>query len=199
MGDGEVRERPDRAHRASGRSFDLTVSKLLRPHVRTGSVRRMAAGLVEKLAVPTRRQGRVTTLERWFGWLDNWDRIQAHPMVAVLAAMIYAWMGRPVEAERWADAVDRWQYGDVARPEDISGEAWASLARALLCRRGVSRMLADAEQAARGFAAQGIVTPGPALLQGIARVLSGDLDDGDAWRDDDLSLPASGKNYPAAA
>jgi LuxR family maltose regulon positive regulatory protein len=148
----------------------------------------MAAGLVEKLAVLTRRQGRVTTLQRWFRWLDDRGAIAEHPMVAVLAALIYAWMGRPVEAERWADAVDRWQHRDAARPDDPSTEAWAALARALLCRRGVSRMLADADEAARGFTAQGIVTSGPVLLQGIARVLSGDLDGGDELLKDAVSL-----------
>ena len=39
-------------------------------------------------------------------------------MVAVLAALFSALMGRPAEAERWADVVDRWQYGDAARPGD---------------------------------------------------------------------------------
>jgi hypothetical protein len=33
-------------------------------------------------------------------------------MTAVLASLFSAPMGRPVETERWADAVDRWQYGD---------------------------------------------------------------------------------------
>jgi LuxR family maltose regulon positive regulatory protein len=109
-------------------------------------------------------------------------------MVAVLATLIYAWMGRPVEAERWADAVDRWQYGEAARPDDPGTEAWAALARALLCRRGISRMLADAEEAADGFAAEGIVTSGPALLQAVANVLAGDLDDGDALLKDAVRL-----------
>jgi ATP/maltotriose-dependent transcriptional regulator MalT len=111
----------------------------------------MAADLVERLAVPTRRQGRIATLQRWFGWLESRGGIDGHPMVAVLATLIYAWMGRPGEAERWADAVDRWQYGDAARPDDPSAEAWAALARALLCRGGISQMLADADEAARGF------------------------------------------------
>jgi LuxR family transcriptional regulator, maltose regulon positive regulatory protein len=134
----------------------------------------MAADLVEELAVPTRRQGRVATLRRWFGWLDGRGGIDGHPMVAVLATLIYAWAGRPAEAERWADAVDRWQYRDAARPEHPAAQAWAALARALLCRHGVGQMLADADEAARGFAAQGIVTSGPALLRGVARILSGD-------------------------
>jgi hypothetical protein len=61
-------------------------------------------------------------------------------MVAVLAALFCALTGRPVEAERWADAVDRWQYGDPARPGDPSTEAWAAVLRTFLCRRwGSSR------------------------------------------------------------
>ena len=69
-----------------------------------------AARLVEKLWLPTYRQGRVTTLQRWFRWLEERGGIEGHPMVAVLASLVAALMGRPVEAERWADAVDRWQY-----------------------------------------------------------------------------------------
>jgi LuxR family transcriptional regulator, maltose regulon positive regulatory protein len=37
MDDTDVRERPDRAPRAGGTAFDLTVSKLLRPRVRAPS------------------------------------------------------------------------------------------------------------------------------------------------------------------
>ena len=70
-----------------------------------------AARLVGQLAVPAYRQGRVTTIQRWFGWLEDRGGIEGHPMVAVLASLLSALMARPVEAERWVDAVDRWQYG----------------------------------------------------------------------------------------
>ena len=73
-----------------------------------------AAGLVEKLVVPAHRQGRVPTVKRWLRWLEDRGGIEGHPMAAVLAALFCALTGRPVEAERWADAVDRWQYGDPA-------------------------------------------------------------------------------------
>ena len=46
--------------------------------------------------------------------------------------------GQAVDALRWADAVDRWQYGNPARP-DPSAEAWAALLRAVLCRTGSGR------------------------------------------------------------
>ena len=109
-------------------------------------------------------------------------------MAAVLAALLAALTGRPVEAERWADAVDRWQYGDPARPDDSSTEAWAALLRAFLCRRGAEQMRADADEAVRRFAARSFVTPAPAILQGIARVLCGDLDGGDASLEEAVSV-----------
>src|SRR5215469_16035746 len=107
-----------------------------------------AAGrLVETLIVPFYWQGRITTLHRWFRWLDERGGIERRPVVMVWAAAIAAILGRPAEAERWADAVDRWQYGVAARPADPLAEAWAAVLRALLCRHGVQQMRADADDA----------------------------------------------------
>ena len=147
-----------------------------------------SARLVGQLAVPTYRKGRVTTIQRWFGWLEDHGGIGGHPMVAVLASLFSALTGRPVDAERWADAVDRWQYGDPARPGDPSAEAWAALLRTFLCRHGVEQMRADADEAVRRFAAGSFVTPAPALMQGIARILCGDLDGGDLSLEDAVSV-----------
>ena len=147
-----------------------------------------AARLAAQLGVPTYRQGRVTTIQRWFGWLEDRGGIGGHPMVAVLASLFYALTGRPVDAERWADAVDRWQYEDPARPGDPSAETWAALLRANLCRRGTEQMRADADEAVRRFAAGSFMTPAPALLQGIARILCGDLDGGDLCLEDAVSV-----------
>jgi LuxR family maltose regulon positive regulatory protein len=147
-----------------------------------------AAGLVEKLVIPAHRQGRVTTLQRWFRWLEDRGGIEGHPMAAVLAALFSALTGRPAEAERWAEVVDRWQYRDTARPGDPSAEAWAAVMRTFLCRRGVEQMRTDADEAVRRFAAQSFVTPAPAFLQGIARILCGDLDGGDASLADGVSI-----------
>jgi LuxR family transcriptional regulator, maltose regulon positive regulatory protein len=109
-------------------------------------------------------------------------------MIAVMASIISAMTARPADAERLADAVDRWQYQDPAPPGDPSAEAWAALLRALLCRRGAEQMRADADEAVRRFAAGSFVTPTPALVQGIARVLCGDLDGGDASLEDALGV-----------
>jgi LuxR family maltose regulon positive regulatory protein len=140
-----------------------------------------AARLAESLSVPTIRQARVNTVRRWFRWLEDRGGIDGHPMLAVLALDLAATAGRPVEAERWADLVDRWQYQDESRPEDLAVEAWAAMLRAVLCRHGIGRMRADADEAASRFAAAGMaVAAAVPLARGIARVLSGDLDGGDA-------------------
>jgi LuxR family transcriptional regulator, maltose regulon positive regulatory protein len=135
-----------------------------------------AARLVRKLYLPTDRQGRTATLQRWFRWLDERGAIEQHPMHAVLAAFVAVNSGRPAEAERWADMVDRWQHQDAPRAEDPSTEAWAAVLRAVLCRRGVEQMRTDADEAVRKLAAENIVAPVGQLLLGIANILCGDLD-----------------------
>ena len=149
------------------------------------------AGLAEKLWLPTYWLGRRATVQRWLRWLDEQGGMERYPMVAVWASILSAAMARPAEAERWADALDRWQYGDAAQPADPAAEAWAAVVRAGLCRHGAKQMCADADEAVQRFAAQQIAgqrpalfqriaEPTPALFQGIARVLCGDLDGGDA-------------------
>jgi len=158
-----------------------------------------AARLVGGLGVPTYRQGRVTTVQRWFRWLDGRGGIDAYPLLTVFASLLAALTARPVEAERWADAVDRWQDADAARPADPAAAAWAAVLQALLCRHGVGQMRADADQAVRRFAAAGVAEPAPVLLQGIARVLSGDLDGGDACFQDAASATGEADSADVAA
>jgi LuxR family transcriptional regulator, maltose regulon positive regulatory protein len=141
----------------------------------------MAARLVEQLWVPVCLQGRYAALQWWIQWLDDRGGVEGHPMVALAASVVSAATGRPAEAERWAEWVDRRAGQGAPRPYDSPSRAFPAVLRALLCRRGVEQMLADADEAARRFAAQGILIPVIALLQGIALVLSGDLDGGDAY------------------
>ena len=163
----------------------------------------MAARLVEKLLVPARRQGRVATVLRWLGWLDDRGEIERHPMVTVLAALTYGWLGRAAEAERLAGVMDRWQ--DEKQDENAGGfddpavGAWAAAVQAFMCRHGISQMLDDADEAARGFQAAGLVSGAPALMQGIARIVSGDLDGCDAFLSDAVALGEQTATYDIAA
>ncbi len=148
------------------------------------------AGLAGTLTLPAYQQGRVTTVLRWFRWLQDRRGIERHPATAALASLLSALTGRPVEAERWADVVDRWQYTDAAQPGDPPAEAWAALVRAVLCRSGVKQMRTDADEAVSRFAAESIMAPVAAFCQGLARVLSGDLEGGDASFEDAAIIAA---------
>jgi LuxR family transcriptional regulator, maltose regulon positive regulatory protein len=148
----------------------------------------MAAALVGKLGVRAYRQGKTAAVQRWLRWLDERGGTEGHPMVAVLAGLLSTATGRAAEAERWADVVDHWQYGEASRPEDPAAEAWAALLRAVLCQHGVKQMRADADEAAHRLAAETVPEPAAALMQGVARVLSGDLDGGDASLEDAASV-----------
>ena len=148
----------------------------------------MAAALVGKLGVRAYRQGKTAAVQRWLRWLEDRGETEGHPMVAVLAGLLSTATGRAAEAERWADVVDRWQYGEASGPDDPAAEAWAALLRAVLCQHGVKQMRADADEAARLFAAESVPEPAAALMQGVARVLSGDLDGGDTSLGDAASV-----------
>jgi len=99
------------------------------------------------------------------------------------AAFLAGKTGRPAQAERWEDAVDRWQYRDAAQPDappaEAHAEAHAAILRALMCRSGVEQVLADAADAVHRCAQENIVTPAPALYRGLGLVLLGDLDGAD--------------------
>jgi LuxR family maltose regulon positive regulatory protein len=121
------------------------------------------------------------TAERWLDWLEDRDAVKGHPVIAGMAALLYLETGRPVESERWADALDRWQYQDPDWPGDPASEGWAALVRCLHCRGGIEQLRADAGKCARGFAAAGIPDSASPLYFGWERVLSGDPQGGDPF------------------
>jgi LuxR family maltose regulon positive regulatory protein len=150
------------------------------------------AELAEKLWVPVLWQSRVTTVQRWFGWLEDHGKVAEYPVVAMGASVISAITGRPADADRWADVVEYWQQHDGARPDDPTAGAWAVLLQALLCRSGAGQMRADADEAARRFTALGAMLPVILLVQGLACVLSSDPDSGDVYLEDAVSVGEKG-------
>jgi LuxR family maltose regulon positive regulatory protein len=84
--------------------------------------------------------------------------------------------------------VDLWQHQAEGQPDSPVVAAWATVLRALLCRHGVKQMRADADEAARKLTAAGVVAPVAPLLQGIAQVVDGDPDGGDASFENAISI-----------
>jgi LuxR family transcriptional regulator, maltose regulon positive regulatory protein len=146
-----------------------------------------AARQLEKIWLSTYRRGRTASLRRWSRWLEDRSGLEGHLMLAVQASVVAADTGRSAEAERWADLIDRWQFGDRTGPLDLSAVAWAAVVRAAMCRSGVEQMRADADEAVRRCAEAGIVMPAATMLQGIACILCGDLDGGDALLEEALT------------
>ena len=137
-----------------------------------------AGRLVQSLWLPTYRQGRVTTVQHWLRWLDDRDAIEEYPIVAVSAALLAATTGRAVEAERWANAVGRWRHGTTP---GLAVRGVGCPSRGRLVRHGAEQMRADADEAARMFAAANIAAPIAALCQGLACIMSGDSGGGDTY------------------
>jgi LuxR family maltose regulon positive regulatory protein len=146
-----------------------------------------AARLVEELWQPARWQGRYATIERWLEWLEQHGGIEGHRAIAARAAIHFVATGRPAQAERWADLLERWPRGRAAQP-DQAADAQAALLRAVLCRHGIERMRADAEDAVGRFAAAGITSPTPTFYHGIALLFSGDEAGGDASFNDAVGI-----------
>ena len=79
--------------------------------------------------------------------------------------------------------------GPGAGPRTLPPRRGASWSSAPPCaRRGAEQMRADTDEAVRLLPAGSLLTPTPALLQGIARILCGDLDGGDLSLQDAVSI-----------
>ena len=145
-------------------------------------VARLVAGLV----FPTYASGRVDTAHRWLAWFEDQGLMERYPPVAVLGAWIQALVGRPVAAERWADAAESEGAGaqaasEALRPPDGSTmESYLAMLRALLCRDGAARMRADAQAALAGLSPSSPWRTAAMVMEGAAGVLEGRTDRADA-------------------
>ena len=127
----------------------------------------------------TYNSGRAATVERWLGWLDAREAIETNAAVAVIGGLTAALWGRPVEAERCADAAERASYDGTLYDGSASIDSWHALMRAQHCRRGVASMRTDAELAVATLARGSRLRPSAMVLLAISHWLAGDIDDAD--------------------
>ena len=138
-----------------------------------------AARLFGALAFLTYQRGRIATVERWLGWLEDHAAMERYPAVAVLGALFYALTGKPAYAERWADVAERAAAATNLPDGSPSVEPWLALLRALLCRDGVEQMRADAELAATAMAPGSFWRITAMMYRAAADLMAGDLDRAD--------------------
>ena len=146
-----------------------------------------AAGLVGVLAFPAYQHGRVATIERWFGWLEEHGAIENRPSVAIMAAMVAAMTGKPAAAERWARLAEGGAVAANMPDGSPTTEPWLALLRALLCRDGPDQMRADAELAARTLAAGSFFRAAATLYLAMAHLMAGHRDRADLVFEDQVA------------
>jgi LuxR family transcriptional regulator, maltose regulon positive regulatory protein len=139
----------------------------------------LLARLVTGLTFPFYRSGRVSTVERWLTRFDDPQLLQRYPALAVFGVWLHALRGRPDDAERWALAVEAAEY-EGAMPDGSPASAWALTVRALLCRRGVEQMRDDAKVAVAELSSASPWRAPAMLLHGVAVLLTGDTEQGEA-------------------
>jgi len=149
------------------------------------------ARLVTAWAFPYYRSGRVTTLERWLAMFDDPALLEQHPAVAVFGVWVHALRGRPDDAERWALTVET-SSSESPMPDGSPSDAWAATVRALLCRGGVEQMQIDAELAVSRLSTASPWRPASLLLDGVAVLFSGDLEQAEVILDQAAEAAVAG-------
>ena len=91
------------------------------------------ARLILELQQPVWASGRVETVLRWMDWLRDVPSAEHYGAIAVHGSLIFALLGQPAEAERWAAAAERASPGGVL-PDGSTMEATLAYLRAILCR-----------------------------------------------------------------
>jgi LuxR family maltose regulon positive regulatory protein len=134
------------------------------------------ARLVSLFALAYYRSGRVVTVERWFREFDDPKLLGRYQAVAGFGAFVGALRGRPSDAERYGYALEHSEYEGPMPDGSASTRPWAALVRALLCRRGVSEMGADARLALDEIASSSFWRPVALGLLGVSLLLDDDVD-----------------------
>lgn len=136
------------------------------------------ARLVLDVMNPVWASGRVDTVLGWMEWFERRNLIERYPAVAVHGALIFALLGRPAKAERWAAAAER--APATGRLSDGSTmESQLAYLRAILCRDGVQEMRRDAQLAWDGLSPQSPYRVAMLHTEGLSYLLEGDVDRAD--------------------
>jgi LuxR family transcriptional regulator, maltose regulon positive regulatory protein len=123
--------------------------------------------------------GRADTVLRWMKWFEEQGLVGSYPGIAVHGALMFALMGEPGEAERWAVAAERApSVGTLDDGNTVEGTV--AYLRALLGRDGVDAMRRDAQIALSGLSPASPYRATMVYTEGVSHLLDGDLDRADA-------------------
>jgi LuxR family maltose regulon positive regulatory protein len=131
------------------------------------------ARLVLELAQPVWASGRVETVLRWMEWLRDVTSAEHYGAIAVHGSLIFALLGQPSEAERWAAAAERATPVGIL-PDGSTMQGTLAYLRAILCRDGVAVMRRDAQIAWDGLSPASPYRATMLYTEGISYLLEGD-------------------------
>jgi LuxR family maltose regulon positive regulatory protein len=151
-----------------------------------GDADRVAA-LVARLGLPAYHAGRIAPIERALRLLDDDPSLERHADACVVGSWLHAVRGRPLDAQRWADLAE----GAAGRGRGI--EPQLALLRAVRCRDGAERMLADATAAVDKLGSGSPWRPTALFVLGAAHLLAGDPDRADAGFSDAVEAAESAR------
>ena len=131
------------------------------------------ARLILELQQPVWASGRAETVLRWMEWLRDIPSAEHYGAIAAHGSLIFALLGQPSEAERWAGAAERASPGGVL-PDGSTMEATLAYLRAILCRKGVGEMRRDARIAWEGLSPASPYRATMLYTEGVSYLLEGD-------------------------
>ena len=131
------------------------------------------ARLILELQQRVWASGRVETVRRWMEWLRDVTSAEYYGAIAAHGSLIFALLGQPGEAERWAAAAERASPAGIL-PDGSTIEATLAYLRAILCRSGTSEMRRDARIACAGLSPASPYRATMLYTEGISHLLEGD-------------------------
>jgi LuxR family transcriptional regulator, maltose regulon positive regulatory protein len=146
------------------------------------------ARILTSIAMEVHHSGRVGTVEGWLDLVDDDRWLDRHPAVAINGCYVHAARGRAADADRWLHAAER---GLASRRKGVgSVRPSVFVMRSALCADGPTRMRADAEAALARLAEDDAWLPGALLARGVAKVLTGESEQGDSILEDAVEAAA---------
>ncbi len=129
--------------------------------------------LILELQQPVWASGRVETVLRWMEWIRDVTSAEHYGAIAVHGSLIFALLGQPSEAERWAAAAERASPAGIL-PDGSTIEATLAYLRAIVCRKGIGEMRRDAQLAWEGLSPASPYRATMLYTEGISFLLEGD-------------------------
>ncbi|HJY60457.1 MAG TPA: LuxR C-terminal-related transcriptional regulator [Streptosporangiaceae bacterium] len=147
-------------------------------HAQAAGDNDFVARLVLEHAQPAWAGGRVVTVLRWMEWLRDATSAEHYGAIAVHGSLIFALLGHPSAAERWAAAAERGPSAGTL-PDGSTMEGTLAYLRAILCRDGVDEMRRDAQIAWEELSPASPYRATMLHTEGISYLVQGDHDKAD--------------------